>query len=119
MAFDYSKLSPNIRLTVNYFHVMGYETTDSGDGSNYKNGMECAIPEPMVVIKVSTKEDLLSDATYIFENMCDDFGENKVRKHVSIDASYSPIDEVAVIIIVGMDDTWFEKHSENLSGEFK
>lgn len=108
MTFDYSKLSPNIRLTVNYLHKLGFETTDSGDGSNYKNGMECAVPEPMVVIK-SNKQTLISDSNFLFQNLCIDFGTKKVQENVSIETSYSPIDKVAIILVLGMDDSWFEE----------
>lgn len=48
----YELLSPNIRKLVRLLHDWGYMTTDSGDGTNAGEGMECAVPFPMVVIEL-------------------------------------------------------------------
>jgi hypothetical protein len=39
-----SDISPGIVDIVNQLNKLGYATCDSGDGSNYENGMECAFP---------------------------------------------------------------------------
>lgn len=49
----YESLSPKIRKLVRLLHGWGYETTDSGDGSNAEEGMECAVPFPMVVVQLN------------------------------------------------------------------
>jgi hypothetical protein len=46
------QLSPGVRDLVLWLNEQGFETTDSGDGSNFEEGMECATPHPMVVIVV-------------------------------------------------------------------
>ena len=38
------ELSPGIRDLVIKLDELGYTTTDSGDGSNHEDGMECALP---------------------------------------------------------------------------
>ena len=53
-------LDAGIRDLVIELNALGYETTDSGDGTK-ADTMECAVDFPMVAIK-STREDVL-DAT--------------------------------------------------------
>jgi hypothetical protein len=48
----YESLSPKIRKLVRQLHEWGYYTTDSGDGTNYAEGMDCAVPFPMVAIRL-------------------------------------------------------------------
>ncbi len=47
---DPSSLSPGVRMLVEAPREAGLEATDSGDGSNYEAGMECALPFPHVFI---------------------------------------------------------------------
>lgn len=63
---EVDKLSPGIRNAVLWMRKNGFETTDSGDGSNYGQGMECAVPYPMIAIVVS-KADLLDEADRLAE----------------------------------------------------
>lgn len=57
MGIDYTKISPGIRELVRKLNEAGFVTTDSGDGSNYENGMECAIPFPNVHIDPVPNDD--------------------------------------------------------------
>lgn len=41
---DYEALNPGVRDLVWELNRRGYETTDSGDGTNHANGMEGALP---------------------------------------------------------------------------
>ena len=45
------ELCPGIKHVVLWLNSLGYKTTDSGDGSHYMDGMDCAVPDPMVVIE--------------------------------------------------------------------
>lgn len=58
---NYDELSPGIRGAVKWLRDNGFNTCDSGDGSNFEQGMECAWEQPMVIIAVS-REKLLSEA---------------------------------------------------------
>ena len=41
---DLSEISPGVRDLVASLNDQGFATTDSGDGSNLAEGMECALP---------------------------------------------------------------------------
>lgn len=49
--FDYSQLSPGIVGAVKALHSRHLITTDSGDGSLKREGMECAWDVPMVAVQ--------------------------------------------------------------------
>lgn len=52
--FDYSQLNPGVRELVKELREKhGFNTTDSGDGTNLANGMEGAMEERHVYIQVS------------------------------------------------------------------
>lgn len=53
---DYNSLNPGIRALVKELReVHGFNTTDSGDGTNLTNGMEGALEERHVYIQVNEK----------------------------------------------------------------
>lgn len=56
-GFDYEQLDPGIRDAVRWFHDLGYETTDSGDGVTKAPDPSCVMPWPhvCVVLGSSTK----------------------------------------------------------------
>ena len=63
-------LSPGIRGAVLWLRQRGWETTDSGDGTNYKEGMGCAPPCPMVSIKYcGDRYDLVSMANILHNRL--------------------------------------------------
>ena len=54
---DYSSISPGIVGLVRAMReVHGYETCDSGDGSNYRKGMDCALKERHVFMFFGDRE---------------------------------------------------------------
>lgn len=59
-------LSPGIRDLVVDLRAAGFNTCDSGDGSNYEDGMECAVPFRMIAIVVSI-ERLASETARLAE----------------------------------------------------
>ena len=56
MPIDYNEISPGIRDLVREINeVHGIQTCDSGDGSNYRAGMECALPDKHVFMYFATR----------------------------------------------------------------
>ncbi len=55
---DYNEISPGVRDLVREINeVHGIKTCDSGDGSNYKEGMECALPDKHVFMHFNTRPE--------------------------------------------------------------
>lgn len=86
------KLSPGVRDLVIYLNHCGFETTDSGDGSNYADGMEGAMPVPMVAVKVEASEFFVRavDLHYILNQW--------EKDQWDVQANYSPKDGVCVLL---------------------
>ena len=86
--FDYSSLNPGIRETVRWLHLLGYTTTDSGDGQTRQ--FECDRGDPYVVVKVE-------DPRYLIET-CDrlkkDLGRAAHHPDILITGTYSPLDGI-------------------------
>jgi hypothetical protein len=101
--FDYSELAPGIRETVRLLRSNGFETTDSGDGvANVESGIEGAMDIPMVACATSPLT-MAGDADRLWElvrPLCE--GSPDVR----VEASYSPNDGVALLLLLGFDDTF-------------
>ena len=89
------EICEGIRGAVELFNSWGFETTDSGDGSHLKEGMKCGWDVPMVVI-VEDIDELIDSADelnlLLRVNNVNDF---------QIEASYSPNDGIASIVIYG------------------
>ncbi|MCK9513101.1 MAG: hypothetical protein M0R28_17995 [Pigmentiphaga sp.] len=95
-----AKLSPLVRDLVVALRDAGFETTDSGDGSNYAAGMECAVPFKMVAIvcrpsELATTADLL--CAWVREHATEyglpDWGAYQIT------AQYSPVDGIATVML--------------------
>ncbi len=97
-------ISSGVRELVRWMNKMGFKTTDSGDGSNDKHGMGCAVPYPMVAV--------LSDSYYFFataDRLHRRLKERGVvfgngKDNPRIEASYNPHDGVAVVVLVNVTD---------------
>jgi hypothetical protein len=106
-------LSPGIRELVIWLNAMGFETSDSGDGSNAAAGMECALEMPMVAIPVPSAK-LISESIRLKERLeargvdftkavkvdCDE-GTEGVAWPI-IQATYDPVDESSLIVLMNM-----------------
>ena len=68
-SFDYDQISLGIRDLVRELreeHQM--DTIDSGDGSNFVGGMECAIPERHVFMEVAV-EDMNAYQVFVIDKL--------------------------------------------------
>lgn len=103
-------LSPRIRRLVVWLNENLHNTTDSGDGSNYKEGMECAIPFPMIAIMV-TPFTLVSESCRLLNDLRElGIDLKKISKKgidettPSIQATFNPVDQVAIILLLNITD---------------
>ena len=96
-------LSPGIRDLVVWLNKSGFETTDSGDGSNHEDGMECASPYPMVAIEVPDKEHLIHYTDRLYDMLIRrgvEFGNDDDSP--AIQASYNPEDGYPMIVVINV-----------------
>jgi hypothetical protein len=106
---NYDDISPNVRKTVKLLNDLGWETVDSGDGSHFEEGMECAVPYPMIAVR---GDRLLLDQCDALRAQLESFGVEVTDPDpfgpypngVHIEAHYSPICKEAIITIVGLTD---------------
>lgn len=56
-------ISPGVVAVVDALNRDGFETTDSGDGTNHKNGMEGAMPFKHVAVVFRTERALSQNET--------------------------------------------------------
>ena len=85
-------LSPGVRDLVVLLNANGFETCDSGDGSNHAAGMEGAFEGPMVAISTSP-ERMVYDAHRLLRFL------HGLIEGPKIEASYDPADEIAIILL--------------------
>lgn len=62
---DREGLSPGIRLLVEALDAAGFRTTDSGDGTNWAAGMECALPYRHVAVSLAPWQDRHEEAARV------------------------------------------------------
>lgn len=89
------ELSPRIRRCVRILQENGFTTCDSGDGSNYAAGMECALPVPMVAVRVD-RESFFHAADHMLRAL-----QANDMQPETLEASYSPLDGTYVIVATG------------------
>ena len=93
-------LSPGICGAVLWLRQRGWETTDSGDGTNYAQGMEGALPCPMVVVHTipfvlrETADAILADLRGALGDGVGDGPDGLL-----IEATYFPSSGRAIILV--------------------
>lgn len=97
-------ISPGVADLVTWLTLRGFVTTDSGDGSNYRAGMECALPYTNVFMVVADPTRLVDEtrrlhALLVAEGV--DFGVTNENAPV-IECSWNPVDNVAIIALLGV-----------------
>ena len=87
-SFDYDQISLGIRDLVRELreeHQM--DTIDSGDGSNFVGGMECAIPERHVFMEVA-----IEDMVWATKNLA------RIYPEAHVECSWSPEGKALVLL---------------------
>ena len=109
-----NEISPGVRKLVAWLNKKGFHTTDSGDGSNFKAGMECAVEFPMVAM-VSTPVALISDANYLVALLKTvgvnlrkigplQYGNEDTDVIPCVQATCDPVDMTAIIMLTNVTD---------------
>jgi len=96
-------VSEGVRELVRWLNKQGYRTTDSGDGSHFDEGMECAVEHPMIAI-VTSVVDLVHETDQLY-TLLKKRGVNFDEKQATspqIQASYDPHDRVPLIILTNI-----------------
>jgi hypothetical protein len=93
-------LDPGICKTVNLLCAAGFDTTDSGDGVS-KPDMACALPYPHVFAIVDPAR-MVEEAQRLLDLVSCYADMNLPGRAVEV--SYSPIDGVAVLMLIGLRD---------------
>ncbi len=126
VEIDYNEIDPGVRETVKFLRANGFDTTDSGDGDHkYHHGEDCActIPFANVAAVVDDPSELASEADRLVSLLRqlniivqpsgwrgadpELFGEPPdwdVNDAVEVDASYDPIQKVAVLLVLYLND---------------
>jgi len=99
-SFNPDDLDPGVRDLVVWLRDLGFDTTDSGDGSKVDT-MECAVPFPMVAIRVRRDEQPQVRANYLYE-MLRRAGVEFDLDGVGVELSYDPHDQIAVLVVRGV-----------------
>jgi hypothetical protein len=106
-------LSSGIRSLVVWLDRQGFNTTDSGDGSNHAAGMEGAMPCPMVAITTEPHR-LVADAQLLFRMLREqgvDFNHAcrgmtcdppEEANWPQIQASFDPADGSGIILLTNV-----------------
>lgn len=104
----YDGLSPKIRKLVRLLHRYGFETTDSGDGTNAAEGMSCAVQYPMVAISVTRGRPLKEVTRAVWLTLSEEgvpMGEPDAHGNIrDVQCTYSEADEIALVLVVHVTD---------------
>jgi hypothetical protein len=100
---DESMICPGIKGMVEFLRTNGFKTSDSGDGSRFKDGMEGAMEEPMVAMFLDGDCHLWAEANRLYE-LLDGRGIK-----AAIEATYYPVDDKYLLLIYGEELRDFEK----------
>ena len=106
---ELAEVSPGVRALVKWLNDQMFITCDSGDGSNYEEGMGCALPIPMIAIQSNPNDiwyssrrllRLLRERGVNFDRP--EWGCNsgdEIPTFPQITASYDPNDDSALILL--------------------
>lgn len=95
-------LSPGIRALVVWLNKQGFKTCDSGDGSNFKGGMECAVEFPMVVIKANG-HTLKRECLLLYDMLMSRGVDFTPRENgPEIQATFNPADGESIIMLMNV-----------------
>lgn len=104
---DDVSVTPGVRRVVEILRARMFSTVDSGDGKS--NGeMDCALPWPNVSIQVHPSIMIME--AHRLKRLMNEYGValcpmSNDPTLPSIQATYDPTDETAMITLVGVDDS--------------
>lgn len=108
---DYGELDPGIRETVRWLRAHGFDTCDSGDGETKDIDDDCALDVPHVFMEVEPAEELKMEADRLVR-LVDTLKLPMAiyEESVHIEATYDPVDGIALLMLQGLDDAVLGKH---------
>ena len=86
---EWAHIAAGVRKLVADLNKRGYETTDSGDGTNHKEGMECALPYRHVFGYVPDKKEMVEFADHL----------QNLYPEAHIEVNYSPGDGTSMFMV--------------------
>lgn len=101
VCLEHTDLPEGVRGLVLWLNRIGFRTVDSGDGQNHENGMECAVPFPMVGIILDDPEAILPSTRQVMEAL-ERRGVDFSDEGVNVEGSYSPADNTTVVLLTGV-----------------
>jgi hypothetical protein len=102
-----NELSEGVRNLVIELREAGFNTVDSGDGTNYENGMACAVPFKMIAI-LAPKDQAFDETDRLHEFMVKQTEEGKIKWLWQVEMSYSPSDGNCILTVVEHDPAMLE-----------
>lgn len=106
----------NTREVVKVLRNSNWETVDSGDDSNFKDDMECVLPEPMVAVQVDARA-LWSYISAVRETLVR-AGVNMERSDVKVQGSCEwPDYEKGIVLVLGVTNNNLGECPENIDDE--
>ena len=101
-TLDLNVLDQGIQQTVAWLREQGFETTDSGDGATKSELIEDgeALDVPHVFMRVDDPLMLIAESQRLAALVC----AKGLGEECSIEASYSPLDGVSILALMGVDD---------------
>jgi len=101
-------LCSGVRELVVWLNKRGFDTCDSGDGTQAED-MECAVAFPMIAI-LSDPDQMMSESIRLRMELealglsfgCEEDWADEEAEWPAIQATYNPVDGVAVITLIGV-----------------
>lgn len=106
-ASELTDLSPGIARTVLWLRAQGFDTCDSGDGSNAAAGMECALPFANVSMIIDV--GLFAVEAYRLLELVRARGvviepQSPDEASPSIQVTFDPVTQVCILSLFGVTD---------------
>ena len=92
-------VSPGIRSAVEFLWNKGWQTVDSGDGSNFAAGMEGAIPYDHVAIRIDPQH-IISETQRLVREL-----EEAGAPNVMVEATFFPRENIVILLISDPEST--------------
>jgi len=111
---NYDELDPGIRDIVRILNNLGYQTTDSGDGSKYPE-MGCAMPYRNVALVIEAGELIHESLPHnhligLFEQ-CGDI-KKTLGDSWQVYLNWSPGDSHAIVVCEELSEAWHKYHEK-------